>query len=185
MSLPGLRGAEHIGLTVPDLDEAERFLVGVLGATPIFDGGTIDDPDAMTRVLGAPEGSRCRYRFFRLGHGPNLEVFEYRGGRSTEHPGNADAGGHHLALYVDAIGPAYEHLLAHDVACSGPPERIRSGPAAGSDWLYFKAPWGLQMELVSYPNGKGYEAGAGAFLWSPADPAAGVAERPAPSGAAR
>ena len=30
--IPGLRGSDHIGITVPDLDEAENFLVEVLGA---------------------------------------------------------------------------------------------------------------------------------------------------------
>lgn len=165
--LPGHRGIEHVGLTVPDLDAAERFLVDVLGAQVVFDGGTIDDPDTMERVLGARKGASCRYRFFRLGNGPNLEVFEYTGGSGDRPPGNADAGGHHLALYVDDIGPACAHLSAHGVEMSGPPERIETGPAAGSDWVYFKAPWGLQMELVSYPNGKAYERDAAVRLWKP------------------
>ena len=45
--LPGLRGGEHVGLTVPDLDEAERFLVDVLGAQMVFDGGREDGRDAV------------------------------------------------------------------------------------------------------------------------------------------
>lgn len=32
MSLPGLRGADHIGMTVPNLDEAVEFFVDVIGA---------------------------------------------------------------------------------------------------------------------------------------------------------
>lgn len=168
--LPGLRGAEHVGLTVPDLDAAERFLVEVLGAKPVFDGGTITDEDTMVRVLGAEAGDSCRYKFFRLGHGLNLEVFEYRTeGEAGRHPGNHQAGGHHLALYVDEIGPAVAHLRAHGVPVDDP-ETIESGPAAGSHWVYFRAPWGLQMELVSYPGGKAYEAGAPVKLWSPRFP---------------
>ena len=31
MGLPGLRRLDHVGFTVPDLDEATRFLVDVLG----------------------------------------------------------------------------------------------------------------------------------------------------------
>ena len=31
MDFPGLRGTEHIGFTVPDLDEAARFFVDVIG----------------------------------------------------------------------------------------------------------------------------------------------------------
>lgn len=169
MSLPGLAGVEHVGLTVPDLDAAERFLVDVLGAVMVFDGGTISDEDTMTRVLGARAGDSTRYRFYRLGTGLNLEVFEYRTEDRGAHPGNHQAGGHHLALYVDDIHAAAAHLAANGVEVD-PPEHIDAGPAAGSDWLYFKAPWGLQMELVSYPNGKAYEAGAATRLWHPRHP---------------
>ena len=170
MSLPGLRGVEHIGLTVPDLDAAEAFLVGVLGAVLVFDGGMIEGADVMTRVLGADAGDACRYRFYRLATGLNLEVFEYRGGRPGAHPGNAQPGGHHIALYVDDVAAAAAHLARHGVTMSGPPERIVEGPAAGSSWLYFRAPWGLQMELVSYPHGKAYERDAAVRLWSPLRP---------------
>ena len=167
--VPGLRGGEHVGLTVPDLDAAERFLVEVVGAQKVFDGGTISNEDVMVRVLGAQPGDSTRYRFYRLGQGLNLEVFEYQTHDRGRHPGNHQAGGHHLALYVDEIGPAVEHLRAHGVAVDDP-EYIESGPAAGSWWVYFKAPWGLQMELVSYPNGKAYEAGASVMLWNPRFP---------------
>lgn len=36
MALPGLQGTEHIGFTVPDLDEAERFFVDVIGYERIY-----------------------------------------------------------------------------------------------------------------------------------------------------
>lgn len=167
--LPGLRGGEHIGLTVPDLDAAEHFLVGVLGAVMVFDGGAISDPDTMVRVLGANPGDSTRYRFYRLGHGLNLEVFEYRTASPGIHPGNHQAGGHHIALYVDDIAPAVAHLRAHGIAVADP-EYIMAGPATGSHWVYFKTSWGLQMELVSYPEGKAYEADATVRLWHPRFP---------------
>lgn len=170
MSLPGLVGGEHVGLTVPDLEEAHRFLVDVLGARMVFDGGEIADPDVMRRVLGAQAGDRARYRFYRLGVGLNLEVFEYETADDRgRHPGNHQAGGHHLALYVEDIGAAVAHLRAHGVPVDDP-EHIEDGPAAGSDWVYFRAPWGLQMELVSYPGGKAYEKGAEVTLWNPRFP---------------
>lgn len=170
--IPGLRGGEHFGLTVPDLEAATAFLRDVLGAALVFDGGAIEDEDTITRVLGAERGDRCRYRFFRLGHGLNLEVFEYQTADPGRHPGNHQAGGHHLALYVDDIHAACAYLAGRGVAMAGPPERIEEGPAAGSEWIYFRAPWGLQMELVSYPGGKAYERDATVRLWSPVDPAA-------------
>ena len=40
----------------------------------------------------------------------------------------------------------------------------------GCDLATRLAPWGLQLELISYPNGMAYEAGARTVLWSPKDP---------------
>jgi catechol 2,3-dioxygenase-like lactoylglutathione lyase family enzyme len=37
MGLPGLAGAEHIGITVPDLDAATRFFVDVIGCKIVFE----------------------------------------------------------------------------------------------------------------------------------------------------
>ena len=167
--LPGFHGAEHIGLTVPNLTVAAKFLVDVLGAQRVFDGGDICDPDTMVGILGAQRGDTAVYAFFRLGSGLNLEVFEYTTNDRGRHPGNHQAGGHHIALYVDDIEPAVAHLRAHGVEV-GAPQFILSGPAAGSHWVYFKTPWGLQMELVSYPNGKAYEADAHVLLWHPRFP---------------
>nr|WP_284290002.1 hypothetical protein [Angustibacter aerolatus] len=33
-ALPGLVGLDHVGLTVPDIEQATRFLVDVLGCEP-------------------------------------------------------------------------------------------------------------------------------------------------------
>ena len=172
--LPGLRGTDHIGITVPDLDEAERFLVDVLGAVHVYTLGPkrSDDDDWMTVQLGVHPRTVIReIRFLRLGNGSNLELFEYDSadGQSPE-PRNSDIGGHHLALYVDDMDAAIAHLRAHDVEIMGEPV-ASAGAAAGQRWLYFRAPWGMQFELVSYPDGKAYEKDAATLLWHPARPA--------------
>ena len=41
---------------------------------------------------------------------------------------------------------------------------------AGQSILYFRAPWGLQLEAISYPDGMAYETDAATVLWSPRDP---------------
>ena len=48
---------------------------------------------------------------------------------------------------------------------------VGEGPAAGQTVMYFQAPWGLQFEAISYPDGMAYEKGAATVLWSPKDPA--------------
>jgi glyoxylase I family protein len=110
-------------------------------------------------------------RFLRLGTGLNLELFQYEAadGQAPE-PRNSDIGGHHLALYVDDMDAAIDHLRAHDVEIMGTPTASRQA-AEGQHWLYFRSPWGMQFELVSYPQGKAYEADAPVRLWHPARPA--------------
>ena len=170
--LPGLRGIEHVGITVPDRAAAIAFFVDVLGCGFVLDGGRVADPALNVRQLGVDPAAAMRWCFVRCGQGPNLEIFEYQApDQASSVPRNSDVGGHHLALYVDDIRAAIAHLRTHGVAVADA-EHISEGPAAGSAWTYFRAPWGLQFELVSYPNGKGPPGGAARRLWQPA-PAGG------------
>ncbi|WJL96177.1 VOC family protein [Microbacterium sp. ET2] len=164
---------DHIGITVPDLDEAEHFLVEVLGAVPVYRlGPKRADDDWMSVQLGVHPRTQIReIRFYRLGHGTNLEVFAYDAADGqAPPPRNSDIGGHHLAIYVDDMDAAIAHLRAHDVEIMGEPV-ASAGASAGQRWLYFRAPWGLQLELVSFPDGKAYETSADTLLWHPARPA--------------
>ncbi len=48
----GLRGCDHIGLTVPNLDEAVKFFTEVIGCEYIFDGGSVSNtPKFMSESL--------------------------------------------------------------------------------------------------------------------------------------
>jgi len=173
MPIPGMRGTDHIGVTVPDLDEAERFLVDVLGAVRVYTlGAKRSDDDFMAVQLGVhPRTAITEIRFYRLGNGSNLEVFHYDSADGqAPPPRNSDIGGHHLALYVDDMDAAVAYLRAHDVDVMGDPV-VSAGASAGQRWLYFRSPWGMQFELVSFPQGKAYEADADTLLWHPADPA--------------
>jgi len=68
--MPGLRGIEHVGLTVPSLEAAVDFFRAVLGCEHVFDGGSFADPVFMQRQLAvAPEAS-VRYCFVRCGQVP-------------------------------------------------------------------------------------------------------------------
>lgn len=171
--LPGLSGSDHIGITVPDLEQAVDFFTRVIGCEFIFDCGEIGgDGDFMRDRLNVHPEARCRFCFLRCANGPNLEVFEYASpDQDTEPPRNSDVGGHHIAFYVDDIEAAVHHLRAHDIEVLGEPLKIVEGPSAGGTWVYFLAPWGLQLELVSYPDGKAYEKDAARLLWHAKYPA--------------
>lgn len=166
--LPGLRGLDHVGFTVPDMAAAIAFFTDVLGAEFILDGGVVEGASAMRDRLGVDPAARCRWCFLRLGTALNLELFEYTApDQRREPPKNSDAGGHHLALYVDDMAVAVAHLREHGLAVMGEPETIAAGPAAGGQWVYVLAPWGLQLELCSYPMGKGPADGPARRLYDP------------------
>jgi catechol 2,3-dioxygenase-like lactoylglutathione lyase family enzyme len=172
--IPGLRGTEHIGFTVPDLDEAERFFVDVIGCDLIYSLGPFqhDDSDWMlTRMNLHPRTVMRELRFFRCKHGPNFEIFQFEPAQPpAPQPRNSDIGGHHLAFYVDDFDEALAYLRARKVRILGEPTFSRNA-SEGQRWVYFLSPWGMQLELVSFPNGKAYEKDAPVKLWNPARPA--------------
>jgi len=164
MGLPGLRHLDHIGFTVPDLDEATRFLVDVIGCELLYSLGPFeDDSDWMAEHLNVhPRATIPENRFFRCGGKAILEVFAYTApDRRLEVPRNSDVGGHHVALYVDDLDAAVRHLQAAGVRVLGTPTASK-GPHEGQHWVYFLAPWGMQFELVSYPEGKAFDRSPGA-----------------------
>ena len=113
-----------------------------------------------------------KLRFFRCKYGPNFEIFQYEApGQRMEPPKNSDIGGHHLAFYVDDMDAAVAYLKSKGVRLLGEPTLRTAGPNAGQHWIYFLSPWDMQFELVSFPNGKGYEKTTPLRLWHPARPA--------------
>jgi glyoxylase I family protein len=157
--LPGLTRLDHVGITVPDLDEATRFLVDVLGCEYLYSLGPLQDlqGDWMTEHLNVhPRASCPELRFFRCAGSPVFEVFEYVSpDLRTDMPHNSDVGGHHIALYVEDLDAAVRYLRDNGVRVLGEPT-TSTGPHLGQRWVYFLAPWGLQFELVSYPHGRAF-----------------------------
>jgi catechol 2,3-dioxygenase-like lactoylglutathione lyase family enzyme len=160
MALPGVRRLDHIGLTVPNLDEAHAFFVDVIGCEYMYKLGPYvhDDSDWMLEHLNVhPRTLMRELHFFRLGGQAVFEVFEYQApDQRTEVPKNSDIGGHHVAIYVDDLDEAVEYLKSKGVQVLGDPT-VSKNASEGQRWVYFLAPWGLQFELVSYPNGKAFD----------------------------
>jgi catechol 2,3-dioxygenase-like lactoylglutathione lyase family enzyme len=162
--LPGLTGVDHIGITVPDLAEADRFLVDVLGCEYLYSLGPYrhDDSEWMSEHLGVDARAVMqRLHFYRCGGRAIFEVFQYASpDQNTAAPRNSDVGGHHVALYVEDMDAALLHLEQNNVMVLGKPTASR-GPSEGQRWVYFLAPWGMQFELVSYPGGKAFDRAGG------------------------
>jgi len=164
---------QHIGITVPNLSEAVAFFVDVLGCEPYFTFGEFRfDDDWMERHLNVhPRASIRDFQMVRCGNGTNLEIFEYSApDQNRRLPRNSDFGGHHLAFYVDEMVAAVDYLKSRGVQVLDSPSTFTEGPAKGLTWVYFLAPWGLQLELVSFPRGMAYEKGLTRLLWDPCTP---------------
>jgi catechol 2,3-dioxygenase-like lactoylglutathione lyase family enzyme len=79
MGLPGLAGAEHVGITVPDLEAATRFFVDVIGCKVAFEVGPFASADDwMQEHLGVdPRSKITKLRMLKCANGPSIELFEY------------------------------------------------------------------------------------------------------------
>lgn len=165
--IPGLRGTDHVGFTVPNLDDAVEFFVNVIGCEYLYGLGPIQsDEDWMGNQLNVHPRATFRNCLLRCQHGSNFEIFEYSAPDQNDmQPQNSDIGGHHLAFYVDDFNAALAYITAEGLRVLGEPVVRTDGPVAGQTWIYFVSPWGMQLELVSFPNGKGYEQNTQKRQW--------------------
>lgn len=173
-SLPGFRGLEHIGLAVRDLRQATDFFADVLGWPVVFLAGPFADPDGTWMSDNFDIHPRAAVRELALVRSPfvNFELLEGTApDQDTRWPRLLDIGGLHLALYVDAVAPALEHLVGLGCESLGGSKPFQ-GPEAGeaADFAHLRTPIGMYIELVSFPHGRAYEAGAELIGWNPARP---------------
>ena len=172
--IPGLRGHDHTGITVPDIKQATDFFINVLGCKEAMSFGPFADDkgDFMHALLNVdPRAVIKQITLVRCGYGSSIELFQYTSPDQKDMtPKNSDIGGYHIAFYVDDIKAAKDYLDGKGVKTffNLP---VKEGPAAGQSIFYFLAPWGLQMEAISYPQGMAYEKTSPVILWSPRDPA--------------
>jgi catechol 2,3-dioxygenase-like lactoylglutathione lyase family enzyme len=155
MNAPALR-ADHVGLTVPNIEQATQFFEQILGAARLFDTGPFAAQDNwMAENLGVDPRAEIRVlRMLGLPGGGMLELFEYQApGQKADIARNSDIGGYHAAFWVPDIDAAAALLYKHGVEVMGPVKTVTTGPSRGLQWVYFKAPWGVQLEFVSYPQG--------------------------------
>ena len=144
---PPIEGIHHLTLPVHDLDEAERFYVGLLGARRLrrLDRAAflVHRPD---RAAEVDADNSPLHLAVQLGDAPELHLFLQRGRATpvpTPHP--------HMAFAVDAdhLYRFVARLKASGVPLDGP---RRLGPP-GHASVYFADPFGNTLELVT----DGYE----------------------------
>jgi catechol 2,3-dioxygenase-like lactoylglutathione lyase family enzyme len=176
-----VRAVEHIGVTVPDLEQATAFFAEALGAEEIYD--MIDSPlagPAIEEGLGVPKGAVIEaIRMLRLGNGPNIELFTYSGVTQREPVIPSDYGLQHFCVYVDDIDAAAKQIEAAGGTLLSAPGDLPGGDAgSGNRYVYTRTPWGSTVELVTYPSPQAYEASTELRRWRPADDSDSTKQEP-------
>lgn len=169
--IPGVRGIDHIGFTVPDIDQGVNFFRDVMGCTEAMRFGPFSDDKGtfMKDLVNVdPRAVIKQIAMMRCGDGSNIELFQYSApDQKTVMPRNSDYGGFHIAFYVKDIKAAVDKARALGLKTFMGPFDLKEGPAAGESITYVLTPWGMQLELISYPEGMAYEKGAKTKLWAP------------------
>jgi len=168
--MSNVRAVEHVGLTVPDLEQATTFFAEAFGAQKIYD--MLDEPFGgpdVEKALGIPQGAVIEaIRMMRLGNGPNLELFTYTGVTQRDPVIPSDYGIQHFCVYVDDIDAAAAQFEKAGGTLLSPPLDLPGGDAGpGNRFLYARTPWGSTVELVTCPSPQAYEATTDLRRWRP------------------
>ncbi len=168
------RGIEHIGVTVPDVVTATRFFEDVFNAKLLYDhlpkGSTpIGGSDAEMR-LGVPPGAVITtVRMLVLPDGPNIELFEYAGIEQALPARPCDLGLQHVSFYTDDMEASCARIVAAGgTVLVGPsPFGLEPEIGEGGQWCYARTPWGMTIELTTFPTKQGYESKTDLRRWRP------------------
>lgn len=164
-----LGGLDHVGLTVPDLDAAVDFYARAFGARQLYRMGPFDarelprgadGRDWTDAHVNVPD-ARLRIAMLDLDGGARLELFQYDRpvDRATTPPRNSDLGGHHIAFATTDLAGMVAHLAACGATPLAGPIEVDGhdtplGHVAAQRVHYVLDPWGNQLELISYPEGR-------------------------------
>jgi len=171
--IPTATNVHHVGVTVPDLDEAVEFFVDCVGAEPLYRKGPFGDSegDMMERRLDVHPDATASLATLRCGPTTNLELFEWEAPDADDtSPQLSDVGATHIGIQVNDIDEAVEALEERDdVEILDEPRTNDDGPTAGLTYVFLRTPWGMYLELVEAPDdGMPYEEDADDTLYGPA-----------------
>lgn len=172
-----VRGIDHVGITVPDIEAATKYLEEAFGATLLYDNITRNDPPqtgaGAEAKLGIAHGARVtRIRMIRIGNGANIELFEMEvpEGERKLKTIPSDYGLQHVAFYSDDINATRERIIkAGGKVLEGPTTMHGKEEGAGNQFLYTIAPWGTFFEVISLPSPLKVDGESKVHRWKPGE----------------
>ncbi|MCB2114502.1 MAG: VOC family protein [Parvularculaceae bacterium] len=159
---PVFKRADHVSLTVSDLDATVRFYVETMGASLIYRMGPFDAAEIPAMEDGRDwtdahvnvKGARLEIAMIKIADNLNMELFAYEkpDDARKDAPRNCDVGARHVCMEVDDIHKAIAYLSAHGCKAMSGPIVSKDGPCPPSMSWYVLDPFGIQLELVEYLN---------------------------------
>lgn len=168
-----VRGMDHVGITVPDLEAASRFLMDAFGAVPLYDNiARGEAPTAGSRaeamLLLAPGTTLVTMRMLALGSGPGIELFEMHGPDQAPAARPSDFGLQHVAVNVDDLDAACARFeAAGGTLAAGPNAMLGLEEGPGNGFRYGRTPWGAVVEMLTTPGRQDYEDRTALRRWKP------------------
>ncbi len=160
VSKPIFKRADHVSLTVADLDAVITFYTQVMGATVEYRMGPFDaaeippleDGRDWTEAHVNVRGARLEIAMLRLAENLNMELFQYRQPQDARQtpPRNCDVGSRHVCLEVEDIEATIKYLCEHGCRAMAGPITMEDGPCPASKSWYILDPFDNQLELVEY-----------------------------------
>ncbi|MCS2610373.1 VOC family protein [Halomonas dongshanensis] len=160
-----VRGIEHVGMTVPDIDAAERFFIVAFDAEVLYRvlPKSADDQSGkeVGPINGMPEdNAQCAISMLRMGSGANLELFEVAQpeGESAK---IVSMGPTHFSIVVDDIDAAGRAVkAAGGTLFEGPQDCFDAESGPGNKLWFFHTPWKSLVEMLQLPSEMTYREGA-------------------------
>ncbi len=172
-SLAPVRAMDHVGITVPNVEEAAAFFERAFGAIPVYDvipkgSEPLGGPDAEAE-LGLEEGSCITHmRLMRFGQGPCIELFQIDSPDQRKVARLQDFGLTHFGVYVDNLTASIEAFkAAGGTLLRGPHGLAGIEQSPNNQGIYVKTPWGMLIELMTYPDGIDYDEHVRIPRWTP------------------
>ena len=171
-----IRGIEHIGITVTDIQQAKQFFTNALGASLLYQLVSPDDQqdtiggDSMRPLNGFPSELKVTgLAMLRLANGCNVELFQTQPAAKDHQANPSQSGINHFSLYVDDIQEAGERMRVHGAKMfDGPSDCFGQEQGKGNQTWFCMTPFGLLIELISLPTPLSYDPQATATRWIPA-----------------
>ena len=143
-----IRGCDHIGIQVRDVERSARFYEQSLGFERV-ERWSLSHP-YVQRVVGYHPDVTLEIALLKIPSSELfLEILEYRGveGAAVD-PATANPGTAHFCLFVEDLDGLYAELTRNGVEFVSEVQTPTWGPNEGGRLVYMKDPDGIRVELV-------------------------------------